>query len=88
MSRVLYHRKAFVGRPITVEDLVNGTQNMEFQASSIGEAPWIINEMRAWRAPDPGDKRQYFSAIPQTLYLPVCVAYSDISLNTDLSRPW
>ncbi|KAE8395616.1 DHS-like NAD/FAD-binding domain-containing protein [Aspergillus alliaceus] len=44
---------------------------MGFQASSIGEAPRIINEMRAWRAPDPGDKRQYFSAIPQTLYLPI-----------------
>jgi deoxyhypusine synthase len=35
----------FVGRSITVEDLINGTQNMGFQATSIGEAVRIINEM-------------------------------------------
>jgi hypothetical protein len=35
----------FAGRSITVEDLVNGTSNMGFQASSIGEAVRIINEM-------------------------------------------
>jgi hypothetical protein len=36
---------AFAGRPITVEDLINGTNHMGFQASSIGEAVRIINDM-------------------------------------------
>jgi deoxyhypusine synthase len=35
----------FTRRPITVEDLISGTSNMGFQASSIGEAVRIINEM-------------------------------------------
>jgi deoxyhypusine synthase len=35
----------FAGRSITVEDLISGTSNMGFQASSIGEAVRIINEM-------------------------------------------
>lgn len=36
---------AFAGRQITVEDLISGMANMGFQASSIGEAVRIINDM-------------------------------------------
>lgn len=36
---------AYFGRPITVEDLVHGMNHMGFQASSIGEAVRIINDM-------------------------------------------
>lgn len=35
----------FAGRPITVDDLMSGMKNMGFQASSIGEAVRIINNM-------------------------------------------
>jgi deoxyhypusine synthase len=35
----------FTGRDITVEDLISGMNNMGFQASSIGEAVRIINDM-------------------------------------------
>lgn len=35
----------FAGRPITVDDLVSGMNHMGFQASSIGEAVRIINDM-------------------------------------------
>lgn len=35
----------FEGRPITVDDLMSGMNNMGFQASSIGEAVRIINNM-------------------------------------------
>jgi len=50
----------FAGRSITVEDLISGTSNMGFQASSIGEAVRIINEMRAWRCPETGNKTTIF----------------------------
>lgn len=33
------------GQPITVDDLLSGMTNMGFQASSIGEAVRIINNM-------------------------------------------
>ncbi|KAH8897757.1 deoxyhypusine synthase [Thozetella sp. PMI_491] len=46
----------FKGRPITAEDLFDGMKHMGFQASSIGEAIRIINEMRAWRDPETGEK--------------------------------
>jgi len=36
---------AFAGRQVTVEDLIGGMTNMGFQASSIGEAVHIINDM-------------------------------------------
>jgi hypothetical protein len=36
---------SFAGRPITVDDLVSGMNHMGFQASSIGEAIRIINDM-------------------------------------------
>src|SRR5271155_2538853 len=35
----------FAGRHITVEDLISGMNHMGFQASSIGEAVRIINDM-------------------------------------------
>ncbi|OOQ86232.1 Deoxyhypusine synthase [Penicillium brasilianum] len=50
----------FAGKSITVEDLINGTSSMGFQASSIAEAVRIINEMRAWRCPDTGEKTTIF----------------------------
>lgn len=36
---------AFAGHPITVDDLMSGMSHMGFQASSIGEAVRIINDM-------------------------------------------
>ena len=36
---------AFTDRSITVEDLISGMNHMGFQASSIGEAVRIINDM-------------------------------------------
>ncbi|TVY85469.1 Deoxyhypusine synthase [Lachnellula suecica] len=50
----------FAGRSMTVEDLINNTSSMGFQASSIGEAVRIINEMRAWRCPETGQKTTIF----------------------------
>ncbi|TGO46674.1 hypothetical protein BCON_0312g00020 [Botryotinia convoluta] len=50
----------FAGRPITVDDLLSGMNNMGFQASSIGEAVRIINDMRAWRGPEPSDRTTIF----------------------------
>ncbi|RAL58277.1 hypothetical protein DID88_002232 [Monilinia fructigena] len=47
----------FAGRPITVDDLLSGMNNMGFQASSIGEAVRIINDMRAWRDPESSDRQ-------------------------------
>ncbi|CAL3966856.1 unnamed protein product [Diplocarpon coronariae] len=50
-----------VGRPITVDDLMSGMNHMGFQASSIGEAVRIINNMRTWSDPlDPGAKTTIF----------------------------
>ncbi|QSZ33723.1 hypothetical protein DSL72_005294 [Monilinia vaccinii-corymbosi] len=50
----------FAGRPITVDDLLGGMNNMGFQASSIGEAVRIINDMRAWRDPETSDRTTIF----------------------------
>ncbi|RYP52629.1 hypothetical protein DL768_002279 [Monosporascus sp. mg162] len=50
----------FKGRPITVEDIVQGMRHMGFQASSMGEAVRIINDMRSWRDPETGDKTTIF----------------------------
>ncbi|TVY46234.1 Deoxyhypusine synthase [Lachnellula cervina] len=50
----------FAGRAITVDDLVGGMNNMGFQASSIGEAVRIINDMRAWRDPETSAKTTIF----------------------------
>ena len=35
----------FAGRSVTAEDLISGMSNMGFQASSMGEAVRIINDM-------------------------------------------
>lgn len=49
------------GQPITVDDLLSGMTNMGFQASSIGEAVRIINNMRTWRdESDPTAKTTIF----------------------------
>ncbi|KAL1844823.1 hypothetical protein VTK73DRAFT_1728 [Phialemonium thermophilum] len=50
----------FRGRPITAEDLYEGMKNMGFQASSVGEAIRIINDMRAWRDPETGEGTTIF----------------------------
>ncbi|KAK7733082.1 Deoxyhypusine synthase [Cytospora paraplurivora] len=50
----------FKGRPITVDDLYQGMKHMGFQASSMCEAVRIINDMRAWRDPETGDKTTIF----------------------------
>lgn len=42
---------AFAGSKVTVEDLIAGMANMGFQASSIGEAVKIINDMVSNTAP-------------------------------------
>ncbi|KAG9241924.1 deoxyhypusine synthase [Calycina marina] len=50
----------FAGRQITVDDLIGGMNNLGFQASSIGDAVRIINNMRAWREPETGAKTTIF----------------------------
>ncbi|EON97070.1 putative deoxyhypusine synthase protein [Phaeoacremonium minimum UCRPA7] len=50
----------FKGRPITVDDLLQGMKHMGFQASSMGEAIRIINEMRAWKDPETGEGTTIF----------------------------
>ncbi|TVY80815.1 Deoxyhypusine synthase, partial [Lachnellula suecica] len=50
----------FARRAITVDDLIGGMNNMGFQASSIGEAVRIINDMRAWRDPETSAKTTIF----------------------------
>ncbi|KAI0182017.1 Deoxyhypusine synthase [Hypoxylon sp. FL1284] len=51
---------AFKGRPITVDDMFEGMKHMGFQASSLAEAVRIINDMRAWRDPESGEKTTIF----------------------------
>ncbi|KAL2160809.1 hypothetical protein VTH06DRAFT_1006 [Thermothelomyces fergusii] len=48
------------GRPITVDDLFQGMKHMGFQASSMCEAIRIINEMRAWRDAETGERTTIF----------------------------
>ncbi|KAF2747699.1 Deoxyhypusine synthase [Sporormia fimetaria CBS 119925] len=50
----------YAQRSITVEELVRGMANMGFQATAVGEAVRIINDMRAWRDPETGDKTTIF----------------------------
>ncbi|EAA34005.1 Deoxyhypusine synthase [Neurospora crassa] len=50
----------FKGRPITVDDLLQGMKHMGFQASSMCEAVRIINEMRAYRDPTTSEKTTIF----------------------------
>ncbi|OLN92014.1 Deoxyhypusine synthase [Colletotrichum chlorophyti] len=46
--------------PITAENLFSGMRYMGFQASSLAESIRIINDMRAWRDPETGDKTTIF----------------------------
>lgn len=50
----------YTGRDITVAELVSNMATMGFQASAIGEAARIINEMRAFRDPETGDGTTIF----------------------------
>ncbi|CRG92387.1 hypothetical protein PISL3812_09446 [Talaromyces islandicus] len=50
----------YVDRDITVAELVSNMATMGFQASAIGEATRIINEMRAFRDPETGDGTTIF----------------------------
>lgn len=45
---------------LTVEDLVAGMSTMGFQATSVGDAVRIINEMRSWRDAETGDGATIF----------------------------
>ncbi|KAF2203707.1 DS-domain-containing protein [Delitschia confertaspora ATCC 74209] len=50
----------YAQRNITVEELVRGMGTMGFQATSVGEAVRIINEMRAWRHPETSGRTTVF----------------------------
>lgn len=50
----------YADRDITVAELVSNMATMGFQASAIGEATRIINEMRAFRDPETGDGTTIF----------------------------
>ncbi|KAF2866460.1 Deoxyhypusine synthase [Massariosphaeria phaeospora] len=45
---------------ITVEELVGGYADMGFQATSVGEAVRIVNDMRAWKDPETGNGTTIF----------------------------
>ncbi|KAL9945068.1 Deoxyhypusine synthase [Verticillium nonalfalfae] len=45
---------------ITADDLLRGMRYMGFQATSLADAIRIINDMRAWRDPETGDKTTIF----------------------------
>ncbi|KAF2261158.1 Deoxyhypusine synthase [Lojkania enalia] len=51
---------SYAQRSITVEELVGGMANMGFQATLMGEAVRIINEMRTWKDPETADKTTIF----------------------------
>ncbi|OJJ45287.1 hypothetical protein ASPZODRAFT_152963 [Penicilliopsis zonata CBS 506.65] len=50
----------FHGRDITVAEMVEDMRYMGFQGSAVSEAAQIINEMRAYRHPETGDKTTIF----------------------------
>jgi deoxyhypusine synthase len=50
----------YADRDITVAELVSNMATMGFQASAIGEATRIINDMRAFRDPETGDGTTIF----------------------------
>ncbi|KAF2253884.1 Deoxyhypusine synthase [Trematosphaeria pertusa] len=51
---------AYAQRSITVEELVEGYASMGFQATAVGEAVRIINEMRTWTHPETGERTTLF----------------------------
>ncbi|OJJ56561.1 hypothetical protein ASPSYDRAFT_91821 [Aspergillus sydowii CBS 593.65] len=50
----------FKGRDITVAELVDNMKYTGFQSSAVADAARIINEMRAYRHPETGDKTTIF----------------------------
>jgi deoxyhypusine synthase len=50
----------YADRDITVPELVANMSTMGFQASAIGDAVRIINDMRAYRDPETGDRTTIF----------------------------
>ncbi|KKZ65427.1 deoxyhypusine synthase [[Emmonsia] crescens] len=50
----------YAGRDITVAELVDGMAGMGFQSSAVGDAAQIINQMRAWRDPETGERTTIF----------------------------
>ncbi|KAL2810118.1 Deoxyhypusine synthase [Aspergillus granulosus] len=50
----------FQGRDITVAEMVDNMKYMGFQSSAVADAARIINEMRAYRHPETGDKTTIF----------------------------
>ncbi|KAL5340672.1 deoxyhypusine synthase [Aspergillus crustosus] len=50
----------FQGRDITVAEMVDNMKYMGFQSSAVAEAARIINDMRAYRHPETGDKTTIF----------------------------
>ncbi|KAI9924315.1 hypothetical protein ASPWEDRAFT_52883 [Aspergillus wentii DTO 134E9] len=50
----------FQGRDITVAEMVDNMSHMGFQASAVGEATRILNDMRAYRHPETGEKTTIF----------------------------
>ncbi|KZZ95113.1 deoxyhypusine synthase [Ascosphaera apis ARSEF 7405] len=51
---------AFKDRDITAAELVDNMASMGFQATSVGEAARIINEMKDWRDPETNEKTTIF----------------------------
>ncbi|KAL2787962.1 Deoxyhypusine synthase [Aspergillus keveii] len=50
----------YQGRDITVAEMVDNMKYMGFQSSAVADAARIINEMRAYRHPETGDKTTIF----------------------------
>ncbi|KAF2638923.1 Deoxyhypusine synthase [Massarina eburnea CBS 473.64] len=50
----------YAQRSITVEELMGGYANMGFQATAVGEAVRIVNDMRTWRHAETGEKTTIF----------------------------
>ncbi|KAL9093273.1 MAG: hypothetical protein Q9165_004014 [Trypethelium subeluteriae] len=50
----------FKNHNITIQELIEGMGRMGFQATSIGEAVRIINDMRSWRDSETGEKATIF----------------------------
>src|SRR4051812_16869356 len=57
----------YVDRDITVSELVSNMSTMGFQASAIGEAVRIINDMRAFRDPETGERTTIFMGYTSNL---------------------
>ncbi|KAF2736982.1 DS-domain-containing protein [Polyplosphaeria fusca] len=50
----------YAHRSITVDELISGMADMGFQATAVGEAVRIINDMRAWKDAETGAKTTIF----------------------------